>query len=754
MRGPELYGRPPENVRWSIDSKWIYFTWVEAGKDWRVQPSPFRVRATPGATPEHLTVAQMDSASPYVTQGTTAPNGHFMAVAANGDIYVVDKQTFTVRRLTNTLARETNPIFSADGTQVYYVRDNNVYAVTLATGLTTQITDIRTTPPPADSTDTLSRQQKRLAQQQRALFQAIRDTLYADSVSTTRQHAREALRPRPIYVGKDHDIVSIDISPTGHALLITLRTPDRGQKAEVPYYVTETGYTETRKIRTKVGDVSTRYNMLFVSLPNGQPMHLTLFPDDTLPHYVRFIGWNPLGTSAAFYAFSLDNKTRMLYTISSAGKLHTVERLRDTAWVDGPCSICAGWYNNGRRLWYVSEATGFAHLYTATPTGNDRKQLTSGHWEVRDVSLSDNGQEFYLLTNEPSPFEGQYYRLPINGGTPQRITTLSGGHAATISPNGQLVADIYSYVNKPPDLYVMQNRAGAPESQLTQSASAEWQRGPWIVPPIIMIPASDGVKVPAHLYSPEAMGAQPNGAAVIFVHGAGYLHNVGNFWSEYPRESMFNQFLAAHGYVVLDLDYRGSDGYGRDWRTAIYRWMGGRDLQDQVDASKYLTKTYDIPPSRIGIYGGSYGGFITLMALFTAQDYFGAGAALRAVTDWAHYNQGYTSNILNLPQNDTLAYHRSSPIYFADGLRAPLLMAHGMSDTNVHYQDIVRLTQRLIELGKTDWELASYPVESHAFVHPSSWTDEYTRIFSLFERVLISGSAEPQGEKTKGPGRR
>jgi dipeptidyl aminopeptidase/acylaminoacyl peptidase len=291
-------------------------------------------------------------------------------------------------------------------------------------------------------------------------------------------------------------------------------------------------------------------------------------------------------------------------------------------------------------------------------------------------------------------------------------------------------------VNRPPDLFLLHNRPGAEMSQLTVSASPEWLSFPWIVPEIVMIPASDGVKVPAHIYRPADMHTQSNGAAVVFVHGAGYLHNVGNFWSEYPREYMFNQFLASKGYTVLDLDYRGSDGYGRDWRTAIYRHMGGRDLQDQVDASKYLVQTTGVDPKRIGIYGGSYGGFITLMALFTQSPHFGAGAALRSVTDWAHYNQGYTSNILNLPQNDTLAYRQSSPIYFAEGLQDPLLMAHGMSDTNVHFQDIVRLTQRFIELGKTRWELAVYPVEDHSFVRPSSWADEYRRIFELFERYL------------------
>ena len=124
------------------------------------------------------------------------------------------------------------------------------------------------------------------------------------------------------------------------------------------------------------------------------------------------------------------------------------------------------------------------------------------------------------------------------------------------------------------------------------------------------------------------------------------------------------------------------------------------------------------------------------MAMFTQPDVFAAGAALRPVTDWAHYNQGYTSNILNIPQEDSIAFRRSSPIYHAAGLKGPLLICHGMVDVNVHFQDAVRLVQRLIELKKENWELAVYPVEDHGFREPSSWTDEYKRILKLFESNL------------------
>jgi dipeptidyl aminopeptidase/acylaminoacyl peptidase len=245
----------------------------------------------------------------------------------------------------------------------------------------------------------------------------------------------------------------------------------------------------------------------------------------------------------------------------------------------------------------------------------------------------------------------------------------------------------------------------------------------------------------ARLFTPEMVGARrhPTNPGVVFVHGAGYLQNAHRYWSTYYREFMFHHLLASRGYVVLDPDYRASAGYGRDWRTAIYRWMGGKDLQDVVDGAKYLVDAHKAHPRRLGVYGGSYGGFITLMAMFTTPDVFAAGAALRPVTDWAHYNHGYTSNILNEPQADIEAYRKSSPIYFAEGLKGALLIAHGMVDVNVHFQDSVRLAQRLIELRKDNWELAAYPVEDHGFVEETSWADEYKRILKLFEQNLKVG---------------
>ena len=165
--------------------------------------------------------------------------------------------------------------------------------------------------------------------------------------------------------------------------------------------------------------------------------------------------------------------------------------------------------------------------------------------------------------------------------------------------------------------------------------------------------------------------------------------------------------------------------------------MGGQDLSDQVDGRTYLINEQGIDPSKVGMYGGSYGGFITIMALLNEPGKFKCGAAIRSVTDWFHYNHEYTTNILNYPSSDPDAYKKSSPIYFAENLEDRLMMLHGMVDDNVQYQDVVRLSQRFIELGKRDWDLVGYPVEPHGFKKASSWTDEYRRIFEMFNEELL-----------------
>jgi dipeptidyl aminopeptidase/acylaminoacyl peptidase len=745
MRGPEHYGWEPQQVRWTADGQWLYFRWVAAGSAWDTPMSWYRVRPAAGATPERVDDAHADSIAPYIASGPVTRDGRTRAVSANGDLWLIDARRGSARRLTETVAGEADPRFSADERHLLFLREGNAYALELATGATRQLTDVRAGPAPRDSARATG-QRGALVQDQLDLLQVIRDRARSDSTARAARDAATARRLPVLYAPAGERIAAVSVSPNLQvAVMLTTAAGTGARTADVPNYVTSSGYSEMIPTRSKVGDAQSHTRAWRVDLATGALTALPVIGTDTTQRAasVQVAGWRDDGSMALLFTTSLDFKSRYVVSVPTTGAAMVTDALRDSAWVNGPCFGCAGWLPDGR-AWYVSEASGYAHLYASSPDGSGKVALTSGAWEVLQVDLSPDRRWFWLHTSETSPFVREFWRLPVTGGARERLTAETGGHTVVVSPDGRRAADVYSSSNTPPELFV-QAFNGSGRVQLTTSTTDAFRSARWLAPPIVHIPASDGVGVPARLYTPESIGATRNGAAVIFVHGAGYLHNVHEYWSSYAREYLFHHLLVSKGYVVLDIDYRASAGYGRDWRTAIYRHMGGRDHQDHVDGSRWLQREHGIAAERIGIYGGSYGGFITLMALFTAPKDFGAGAALRAVTDWAHYNHGYTGRILNQPQDDTTSYRRSSPIFFAEGLEDPLLIAHGMVDTNVHFQDVVRLAQRLIELGKTEWEMAVYPVEDHGFVRPDSWTDEYRRILELFERTIgPNGSKAPR----------
>jgi dipeptidyl aminopeptidase/acylaminoacyl peptidase len=749
MRGPEIVGQAPTGVAWSDDSEWIYFSWKPAGAAWHESRDLYRV-STDGGEPELVPEARADSIRGVLTGGAVSADRRLRVTSWGGDLFLVDRRSGEVRRLLRTSASESRPRFGAGDDRVLFRSGNNGFALDLATGAVTQLTDIRSGPEPGDDPEAEG-QRAFLEEQQRELFEHVR----VDELRQEERDSTEARRDRralqPVYLDRDERVQGLVSSPGGDWVTVEASLPASDARGTmVPDWVTGSGYTEELNVRSKVGDEQSSSRLGLIDVATGQATWLDLLPADYReglgetddPDYadITIHGWNDAGTHALITAVSFDYKTRWIYTLEAAtAELTLLEAWFDEAWVGGPCfNGCAGWIPGTDRAFYSSEATGFAHLYAAEADGSNPAVLTEGEWEVHRVAIPESRDHFLVHASPESPFEWNAYRMEFDGSGWEAVTVGAGQSNATPSPDGDRMAVIHSRANRPAELFVGEYDDGASLEQLTVSPSAEWLTFPWVQPGIVRFDAEDGASVPARIYRPSDMGVEPNGAAVIFVHGAGYLHNVHNWWSSYYREYMFHHFLAAQGYTVLDVDYRGSAGYGRDWRTGIYRWMGGKDLSDQVDGARYLVADEGIDPNRIGIYGGSYGGFITLMALFTADDTFRSGAALRSVTDWAHYNHWYTSRILNLPQDDEEAYRQSSPIYFAENLRPDqhLLILHGMVDTNVHYSDVVRLAQRLIELGKENWEMALYPVEGHGFAEPSSWTDEYRRIYKLFRETI------------------
>jgi len=461
--------------------------------------------------------------------------------------------------------------------------------------------------------------------------------------------------------------------------------------------------------------------------------------DKKEPRPVDVVGmrWSRDGRQAAVQLRAFDNKDRWLATIDlAAHRLVTREHLTDPAWINRDVSDF-GWLPGDRALWYLSERSGYSHLYVWDLGSERPRQLTEGDFEVSSPVASRDGRYLYYRANAGHPGIYEIWRVEVASGRAEQLTRLGGLTSFQLSPDERRLLLVHSSLNRPDELYVQDARPGAAARQVTHTLSDAFLAVDWTVPEIVPIPSTHGARpIYSRVYTPAGFDPSRRYPAVVFVHGAGYLQNSHYGWTYYWHEFLFHTLLNQRGYVVLDMDYRASAGYGRDWRTAIYRQMGHPELEDLADGVAWLAEHRQVDAKRVGVYGGSYGGFLTFMALFRRPDLFAAGAALRPVSDWAHYDPEYTSDILNTPELDPEAYAASSPIEFAAGLARPLLICDGMQDDNVFFQDTVRVVQRLIELKKENFETALYPLESHGFKQPTSWLDEYRRIFKLFEAHL------------------
>lgn len=756
MSDPKWIGTSPSNPYWGANGQTLYFNWNPE----KAPADSLYFITMKNRTPQKATVAQKQDVL-RATALNYNKNRSAYVYNQNGDIFYAKVKSGKTIQITNTVENESSPDFRFNDTKIVYSAGQNLFSWDIATGEIDQLTNFQASADEKENkTAKLSKQEEWLKTDQLLYMEILKERkekreqskVYQDNVPKRKEL-------RKLITGGNR-VMRQAINADGRYISYSIvKVAPKRKTTIIPDFVTESGYTTDIPGRTKVGEeLST--SEFFVYDRQADTVY-TIKTDSIegihdLPDYVQDYpaqlkerikknearavnfqraSWSPEGTHLVLDIRSQDNKDRWIMLWNpTTNKLELLDRQRNEAWIGGPGMYNLGWLDDSN-LYYQSEKTGYSHLYRINVNSREKKQLTSGDYEVQTAQLSLDEKYFFITTNEVHPGDKQFYRLQISTGKKDRITTMTGANDVTLSPDEKTLAFLYSYSNKPWELYVQSNNPGSKADQITDLAqSAEFKSYPWRDPEVITFKARDGAEVYGRIYKPT--NAKPGMPAVVFVHGAGYLQNAHKWWSSYFREYMFHNFLADNGYYVIDVDYRGSAGYGADWRTGIYRHMGGKDLTDNVDAAGYLVKNYGVDAKKIGVYGGSYGGFITLMAMFTTPDVFAAGAGLRSVTDWANYNNGYTSNILNEPFNDSLAYRRSSPIYYAEGLKGYLLMCHGMVDVNVHFQDIVKLSQRLIELRKDNWELALYPMEDHGFVEPTSWMDEYKRIYKLYQEVL------------------
>lgn len=767
MSDPDWIGNAPQSPYWADDGGSVYYRQKRAGEDFSDLYQLPVENGKAQKVPE--TAVPADSGQRKVYNG----NRSLVAWLRDGDVFLRALPGGPVRRITATVEDEEQLLFSADGTRLLFLRGGQFFAFDNASGSTAQLTDLREgkDPDAEPGFDALRAHQLR---NYRTLVESERRRASESEAGDQRD-----LRPPPIYLGGDYQVLERRLSPRADvlALAVTDKDGDSGRKGSMPNYVNADGYVSVREVRTRVGrNNQLPQQLLLVDLDSGAVTEVDFselpgMDDDPLAalrksaltwHTERGadreavaqalrapeqrelslngLQWSPDGRRLAAQLLATDFKDRWLVTIATGDEPSVSPRLQhrlsDEAWINWDYNDF-GWLGDSATLWYLSEESGYSHLYLKAVNERRARALTEGDFVVREPAIDPAERFAYVVANRAHPGNYEVYRVPLEGSELQQVSDLDGVSQFTLSPDGRKLLILRSQMDRHADLYLGASDGSGEPRQLTDTVSERYEAIDWNIPEIVEVPSSHSDRpIYSKLYLPPGHDPARTYPAVMFVHGAGYTQNAHLGWPYYFREFMFHTVLTNAGYVVLDMDYRASKGYGRDWRTTIYRQMGHPELEDYLDGIDYLVEHQGVARDRVGIYGGSYGGFMTFMALFRAPEAFAAGAALRPVADWMHYEHTYTRRILNTPLVDPVAYQRSSPINHAEGLERPLLIASGMQDDNVFFQDAVLMVQRLLELKKPDFEIAIYPLDGHGFTNPESWLDEYRRIYKLMQENL------------------
>ena len=739
MKQPSIAGMRVSGERLSPDGKWVVYLWNAEGKN----PRDLYLVSTSGgetkkllspkdlltkkdekkkADPLEYGVVVQDEFVKSRRNGIGnlrwSPDSSKILFTQNGDVYVLKIGEVKPKRITKTQSAEFSASF-LDNDRILFQQSGNFFSINTKDGTLTQIS-------------------KEANRAKRVSVFGATPSKNGEIIAYT---ASDSSKHRPLFV------------PNYLPYYSTAPTVRRGWSKQKVYAAkTDGSFDKAIEI-----ELPTQEGEAYISglkwLADGKTLIVDRI-DKTHKRRQMFVGtFNEENRSEVFLLWEED----------------------DPKWIGRISRIIEAHPTNPNFFFFASEKNGWNQLYyalldrskftkgraalTTPPWRFPHNQATGGKsWEVSWAKWSDNGEFILHASNRfgGSTAKGagerhfEVLRPSWQNSSVYRKTLVDLMKYRGMKTNYQFKANTLTFRgsrwNTPAELVSVPNLFDSTRINnqkyvgITKTTPKSFLKRKWNEPKFTKFSARDGKKVPAKIYLPANFDKSKKSPMVVFVHGAGYLQNVINGWNNYYREFMFNQLLTQKGYVVLDIDYRGSAGYGRDWRTDVYDFLGGKDYTDHIDGIDFMVKEYNIDQSRIGTYGGSYGGFMAAMLVMRAPERIAAAAALRPVMDWKNYyaaNPFYTSQRLGDPKKNPEAYKRSSPISYAAKLQKPLLILHGLVDSNVHAQDSIQLVEKLIRLDKTEhFELMLYPSERHGFQRATSWEDEYERILALFEEKL------------------
>lgn len=621
-----------------------------------------------------------------------SPDGNSLLLEGEGDLWLFDAESGKLRRLTTGGGKE-DPAFSPDGGRIGFVHGNNLYVLDVASGRKRQLT----TDGNAD------------------VLNGKLDWVYGEELAYRETGRSFEWSPD----GKQIAYLQLDDSPVHQypltrflnyqASVFFQRFPQPGDPNPIATMrvVNANGHGRIRVYRLRQG----------------------------AEYIVPAFGWTPDSQAVCFLTMNRDQTRQVIHLWSGKGDKQPVVE-NDPYWINNvePPQFVDG----GKAFLWLSERDGWNHLYLYTRAGVLLKKLTQGDW-LLDHPIFENVPTYqvdrkdgwvYFECTDPDPRERQIYRERLNGSDFERLTTQHGTHALTLSPDGDYLIDRFSSINSPPVIRLLKSD-GTLIATIDKPANhlADYPLG---TTEFVTLKAADGSPLYGRLVKPPDFDPNKKYPVVVYVYGGPGFQIMRNQWGV---TSWMDQLLADHGYLIWSMDNHGSSGRGHAFETVIFKDMGKHELADQLIGVKYLKSLSYVDPSRIGIWGWSYGGYFTLYALTHGPDVFKCGIAGAPVTDWHYYDSIYTERYMRTPEENPQGYKDSSDVLAAANLRAKLLLIHGVADDNVHLQNTINFIEALVKAG-IPYQLYLQPAQKHGFTNPAAIRYRNQRMFEFFMHNL------------------
>jgi dipeptidyl-peptidase-4 len=483
----------------------------------------------------------------------------------------------------------------------------------------------------------------------------------------------------------------------------------------------------------KAGEPNSVVSVSVYDLKKGQAVKMNVGSETN--QYIPRVTWTTDNNLLSIRRMNrLQNTLEILHANALTGESKVVLTEKDKAYVEITDDL--KYLKNGKQFVMSSEKDGFRHLYLYGMDGHQIRQITKGDWEIDEVlGVDEKNDMVYFTSTEVSPMTRQLYRISLKGKNKTRLTQENGTHKINMSPDFQYYLDYFSTANTPQMVSLHTAKDGKQIKALEDNAALKKTLAQYETSPLqfFNFKTSENVSLNGWMIKPTNFDATKKYPVLMFVYGGPGNQQVNDTWN--AKDFMWYQMLAEKGYMIVCVDNRGTGGRGAEFKKSTYANLGKFESQDQIETAKYLAALPNVDPGRIGIWGWSFGGYMTLLALTKGADYFKAGIAVAPVTNWRFYDSIYTERFLKTPQENAAGYDDNSPVNYADKLKAKLLLVHGTGDDNVHVQNSMAMTEALIKNNKP-FESFYYPNRNHGIYGGNTRLHLYNMMTSFIERNL------------------